>query len=69
MEVVETSFFCPKNVTFSNFKLGRAADTNRAINRLWPKVKVKIACFHLSAWVRFLSDDVVGKFFSKQQVK
>ena len=37
--VVETSFFCPKNVRFFNPLLGRAPDANRRINWLRPIAK------------------------------
>ena len=45
--VAETSFFCPKNVGFSNPKLGPAVDANRKINWLRPEnfAFLSLACF------------------------
>ena len=45
--VAETSFFCPKNVRFSNPKLGPAVDANRKINWLRPEnfAFLSLACF------------------------
>ena len=45
--VAETSFFCPKNVRFSNPKLGQAVDANQKINWLRPEnfAFLSLACF------------------------
>ena len=52
--VAETSFFCPKNVRFSNSELGQVADTNWTINWLWPYLN-----FSSIKWILILQKKAV----------